>query len=250
MVSWRFMEGRLQKILSGIGVTSRRKAEELILKGRVTVNGAVSTLGMKADAERDYIKIDGKLVTHPGTRENRKVYLLFHKPDGVVTTLHDPEGRPTVKDFLRGVRTRVFPVGRLDFHSEGLLLLTNDGDFANNVLHPSRKIPKTYLVKVKGTLEETKIGELRRGVRLEEGMTMPARVKMVKNVEQNSWIEITIHQGRTRQVRRMLEQLGHPVLKLKRIAIGGLTIGDLRPGEFRILTAEEINAFQDYGISH
>jgi 23S rRNA pseudouridine2605 synthase len=250
MVSWRFMEGRLQKILSGIGVTSRRKAEELILKGRVTVNGAVSTIGMKADTERDYIKIDGKLVTNPGKKGFQKVYLLFHKPDGVVTTLHDPEGRPTVKDFLRGVRTRVFPVGRLDFHSEGLLLLTNDGDFANNVLHPSRKIPKTYLVKVKGTLEETKIGELRRGVRLEEGMTMPARVKMVKNVEQNSWIEITIHQGRTRQVRRMLEQLGHPALKLKRIAIGGLTIGDLRPGEFRTLTAEEINAFQDYGISH
>lgn len=244
------MEERIQKILSGIGVTSRRRAEELILKGRVTVNGAVSTLGMKADTERDYIKIDGKLVTHPGKRGYQRVYLLFHKPDGVMTTLHDPEGRPTVKDFLKGIRTRVFPVGRLDFHSGGLLLLTNDGDFANDVLHPSKKILKTYLVKVKGIIEERKIGELRRGVRLEEGMTMPARVKKVKDMEQNSWIEITIYEGRTRQVRRMLEQVGHPVLKLKRIGIDGLKIGDLKPGEFRSLTAEEINAFQGHRIVH
>ena len=250
MVSCRFMEERLQKILSGIGVSSRRKAEELILNGRVTVNGAVATLGMKSDPARDYIKIDGKLVMNPGKRGPKKVYILFHKPYGVMTTLHDPEGRPTVKDFMKGIRTRVFPVGRLDFHSEGILLLTNDGDFANEVLHPSRMISKTYLVKAQGIIGEEEIEKLRHGVRLEEGVTMPARVRKVKDTGQHSWVEITIYEGRKRQVRRMLDRIGHPVLKLKRVGIDGLRLGHLKPGEFRPLTAEEMNTIQNQIIAH
>src|SRR4030066_318062 len=153
MLSFILMEKRLQKILSEMGITSRRKAEDLIFEGRVTVNGRIATIGTKAGPVKDHIKVDGKLLIKP----EPKVYIMFNKPKNVVTSLHDPEGRPTVKDFLKGVKYRVFPVGRLDYDSEGLLLLTNDGDFAHAVLHPSKKISKTYLVKVKGILEEDKI---------------------------------------------------------------------------------------------
>ena len=235
------MEQRLQKILSQAGIASRRMAEELILEGRVTVNGKAATLGMKADPSRDYIKVDGKLVSAPTAAAGmQRIYLMFHKPRGVVTTLSDPEGRPTIKDFLTGLRQRVFPVGRLDFHSEGLLLLTNDGDFANAVLHPSRKIPKTYEVKVKESIDDAGIEKLRRGVKLDDGMTLPARVRKMKQTENNSWIEITIQEGRNRQVRRMLEKVGHPVIKLKRTAINGLKLKNLKPGEMRRLTPEEL----------
>lgn len=233
------MEERLHKILAGLGLASRRKAEELILEGRVTVNGKIATIGLKADASRDHIKVNGKLVT--GTSRNlRKFYLMFYKPKGVVTTLSDPEGRPAVKDYLKGIKYRVFPVGRLDFDSEGLLLLTNDGDFTNAVLHPSKKIPKTYLVKVKGIIEDEKIEKLRRGVKLDDGATMPAKVRKGRNSENNSWIEITIYEGKKRQIRRMLEKVGHPVLKLKRISIDGIKLGNLKPGEIRHLTTEEL----------
>lgn len=239
MVSLMSMEERLHKILAGLGLASRRKAEELILEGRVTVNGQLATIGMKADPSRDHIKVNGKLVT--GTARNfRKVYLMFNKPRGVVTTLSDPEGRPAVKDYLKGIKFRVFPVGRLDFDSEGLLLLTNDGDFTNAVLHPSKKIPKTYLVKVKGIIEDEKIEKLRRGVKLEDGVTTPARVRQGRNSENNSWVEITIYEGKKRQIRRMLEKVGHPVLKLKRISINGIKLGNLKPGEIRHLTTEEL----------
>jgi 23S rRNA pseudouridine2605 synthase len=231
------MEKRLQKILSEMGIASRRKAEELIIKGRVTVNGRIATLGMKADLSKDHIKVDGKLLT----RSEPKVYIIFNKPKNVVTSLHDPEGRPTVKDFLKGVKYKVFPVGRLDYDSEGLILLTNDGDFAHAVLHPSKKVPKTYLVKVKGLIEEDAIEKLRRGIKLEDGITAPAKVKKVKKTENNSWIEITIHEGKKRQIRRMLEKIGHPVLKLRRIKINGIELGKIEPGEYRYLTPAEIN---------
>ncbi len=234
------MKKRLQKILSELGIASRRKAEELILQGTVTVNGEVAAIGMKADPETDYIKVAGKLVSGPRQRGIQKVYLMFHKPKGVVTTLSDPEGRPAVKDYLKEVRYRVFPVGRLDFDSEGLLLLTNDGDFANAVLHPSREILKTYLVKIKGEIEEDEAGRLRRGVKLEDGITLPAKVKRIRKSENNSWIEMTIREGRKRQIRRMLEKVGHPVLKLKRVSVGGLKLRDLRPGELRELTPDEL----------
>lgn len=238
------MEQRIQKILSNTGIASRRKAEELIMEGRVTVNGMTAALGMKADPLRDHIKLDGRLVAGPESRQVRPVYLLLNKPRGVVTTLRDPEGRPTVKDLLKGIRQKVFPVGRLDFHSEGLLLLTNDGDFGQALLHPSKGIPKTYLVKVKDIIGDEEIGKLRRGVRLEDGMTLPARVRKVSTTGNNSWVEITITEGRNRQVRRMFEAVGHPVLKLKRIALNGLRLGDLKPGEIRPLTAEELKAIR------
>jgi 23S rRNA pseudouridine2605 synthase len=235
MLSFILMEKRLQKILSEMGITSRRKAEDLIFEGRVTVNGRIATIGTKADPVKDHIKVDGKLLIRP----EPKVYIMFNKPKNVVTSLHDPEGRPTVKDFLKGVKYRVFPVGRLDYDSEGLLLLTNDGDFAHAVLHPSKKISKTYLVKVKGILEENEIEKLRAGVKLVEMLTAPAKVKRIRKTENNSWLEMTIYEGKKRQIRRMLEKTGHDVLKLKRISVDGLELGKLEPGTFRYLTPEE-----------
>lgn len=245
MLLFMLMEQRLQKILSVFGIASRRKSEELILEGRVRVNGQIAGIGMKADPETDYIKVDGKLVTNPSKKAVQKVYLMFNKPKNIVTTLSDPEERPTVKDYLSKIKQRVFPVGRLDYSSEGLLLLTNDGDFANAVTHPSMKIPKTYLVKIKGLIEDKDISKLRRGVRLEDGLTLPARVKRISRTENNSWLEITIYEGRRRQIRRMLEETGHPVSKLKRISIGELRLGDLKPGEIRPLTQEELRLIKN-----
>lgn len=239
------MEKRLQKILSEMGVTSRRKAEDLILEGRVTVNGRIATIGTKADPLRDHIKVDGKLLI----RREPRVYILFNKPRHVVTSLYDPEGRPTVKDFLKGVKYRVFPVGRLDYDSEGLLLLTNDGDFAHAVLHPSKKISKTYRVKVKGVVEKEEIGKLEAGVKLVDGVTAPAKVKGIRKTENNSWLEVTIYEGKKRQIRRMIEKIGYEVLKLKRIMINGLQIGKLEPGAYRYLSAEEINKIKTKVLS-
>ncbi len=230
------MEQRIQKILAQMGVASRRKAEDIIVEGRVTVNGKVAAVGMKADPAKDHIKVDGKLLIKP----EPKIYLMLNKPSGVVTSLSDPEGRPAVKDFLKGVKYRVFPVGRLDYDSEGLLLITNDGDFAYCILHPSKKIPKTYVIKVKGIIDEGVIEEIRCGVKLRDGLTAPAKVKKIRQSGSNSWVEITIHEGRKRQVRRMLEKVGYPVIKLRRIAIGGLKLGDLKPGEMRRMTVEEV----------
>ncbi|MCL4536165.1 MAG: rRNA pseudouridine synthase [Nitrospirae bacterium] len=230
------MEQRIQKILAQMGIASRRKAEELIEEGRVTVNGKVAALGMKADPAKDHIKVDGRLLIRP----EPKIYLMFNKPVGVVTSLSDPEGRPTIKDFLKGIKYRVFPVGRLDYDSEGLLLITNDGDFAHSILHPSRKIPKTYVAKMKGIIDEAEMEKLRRGVRLEDGLTAPAKVKRIRKADNNSWVEITIYEGRKRQIRRMLENVGYPVIRLKRIAINGIKLGDLKSGEIRHLTNEEI----------
>jgi 23S rRNA pseudouridine2605 synthase len=228
---------RLQKILADRGVASRRKAEEIIEEGRVTVNGVVATLGDKADPEKDHIKLDGKLLSQPaGARK----YLVLHKPKNVITTLDPEETRPTVRDFLAGVRERVYPVGRLDFDSEGLLLLTNDGELAHAVMHPSGKMPKTYRVKIKGVLEEKDFEKLRRGVRLDDGLTAPAEVRPLEALKQNSWIEITIYEGRKRQIRRMLQAVGHPVIRLIRTRIDGLSLGSLAPGEMRHLSNNEL----------
>jgi 23S rRNA pseudouridine2605 synthase len=231
------MEQRLQKIIAEMGIASRRKAEEIIIEGRVTVNGKVAEIGMKADPRRDHIKVDGKLLTKP----EKKVYYVFNKPRGVMTSMSDPEGRPTVKEFFRGIKQRVFPVGRLDFDSEGLLLLTNDGDFAHAILHPSKKIPKTYLVKVKGVLEDEELEKLRKGIKIDGKMTAPARVKKLKKTESNSWIEMTISEGRKRQIRKMLERVGHQVIRLMRIRINGLEMGPLEPGSYRKLTTDEMH---------
>jgi len=241
-LAFKKMEIRLQKLIAGSGLASRRKAEALISAGRVTVNGRVVTeLGTKVDPARDHVKVDGKHLSSA----QPYVYLILNKPKHVMSTLDDPGGRPTVKDFLRGVKVRVFPVGRLDFDSEGLMLLTNNGNLAQALLHPRYHVPKTYLIKVKGVLADEEIRELERGVKLDDGMTSPAQVKKVKKVEQNSWVEMTIHEGRKHQVKRMLETVGHPVLKLIRVKMGTLVLGDLEPGEFRFLEDREANALRE-----
>lgn len=236
------MDVRLQKLIAGAGLASRRKAETLIAAGRVTVNGKVVTeLGTKVDPSKDHVKVDGKHLS----QAQPFVYLLLNKPKNVMSTLDDPGGRTTVKDYLRGVSVRVFPVGRLDFDSEGLMLLTNNGDLSQALLHPRYHVPKTYLIKVKGILTEEEIRQLERGVKLEDGMTGPATVKKIKKAEMNSWLEITIGEGRKHQVRRMLESVGHPVIKLMRVKMGPLSLGDLASGEFRFLTDREANALRD-----
>lgn len=213
----------------------------LIASGRVSVNGKVVTeLGTKVDPDHDHVKVDGRHLTSA----QPFVYLMLNKPKNVMSTLEDPGGRTTVKDFLRGVSVRVFPVGRLDFDSEGLMLLTNNGELAQALLHPRYHVPKTYLIKVKGALNDQEIARLERGVKLEDGMTSPAHVKKVRKVEANSWLEITIREGRKHQVRRMLDVVGHPVLKLLRVRMGPLSLGNLEPGEFRFLTDREANALR------
>jgi 23S rRNA pseudouridine2605 synthase len=231
---------RLQKILSRAGVTSRRKAEELIVAGRVTVNGAaVTELGSKADLDRDHIKVDGRLLRAP----RRLVYIALNKPVNCVTTVSDPQGRATVMDLLHGIRERVFPVGRLDYHSEGLLLLTNDGDFANALTSAASHIPKTYLVKVNGLLTAEQEEQFRRGVPLEGRVTAPAGLKLVRRAE-NPWYEARLIEGRKNQIRNMFKHFGLLVEKLKRVRIGFLELGHLKPGEFRRLTLEEIERFR------
>ena len=231
---------RLQKLLSRAGVTSRRKAEALIVEGRVTVNGtAVTELGSKADLESDHIKVDGKLLRAP----RRMVYIALNKPVNCVTTMSDPEGRPTVMDLVHGLKERVFPVGRLDYHSEGLLLLTNDGDFTNGLTSASHHIPKTYLVKVNGSLSTEQEEQFRSGIPVEGRMTAPAGLKLMRRAE-NPWYEVRLIEGRKNQIRVMFKHCGRLVEKLKRVRIGFLELGPLKPGEFRHLSQEEIERFQ------
>lgn len=236
------MEERLQKILSAAGISSRRAAEDIILEGRVRVNGKVVTeLGAKADPDNDHVKVDGKLINP----KQPKAYLMLNKPTGFVTTMSDPEGRPIVAHLLKGVKVRVYPVGRLDYDTEGLLLLTNDGDFAHLVTHPRHELPKTYLVKVKGFLEDRHVENLEQGVFLKDGRTAPARVKKLRKEESNSWVEITIHEGRKRQVRRMIDFTGHSVIKLKRTKVGNLNLGELPVGAYRHLTLDEVRGLRE-----
>lgn len=236
---------RIQKIISAAGVTSRRAAEELIAEGRVRVNGQVVTeLGTKADADKDHIKVDGKLINP----QQPKIYVMLNKPAGFVTTMSDPEGRPTVQDLLKGVKIRVYPVGRLDYNTEGMLILTNDGDFAHLITHPKHEFPKTYLAKVKGVLEDSQIENLEQGIYLDDGKTAPAKLKKVRKEEANSWLEITIHEGRKRQVRRMFDRVGHSVIRLKRIRTGGLVLGDLAEGAFRYLTSAEVEGLKELAL--
>ena len=235
------MEKRLQKILAEMGIASRRRAEEMIAEGRLRVNGKVAVPGTKADPGRDHIKLDGKLLT--GRAEN-KVYYMMNKPVNVMTTLEDPQGRPTVGDFMARIKMRVYPVGRLDFDSEGLLLLTNDGVLTHAILHPSKKIPKTYKVKIKGLLDDKDIARLRGGMHLADGKTAPARVRKLRKLKENSWVEIAITEGRKRQVRRMFDHVGHSVLKLIRVKVGRVDLGPLPPGEIRSLTPDEIESLK------
>ena len=228
---------RLQKVLSRAGIASRRAAEALIAAGRVTVNGAVVTrLGTQVDPERDAIKVDGARVR---TVDPVPQYLMLHKPRGVVTTLSDPEGRPTVRDYLQGVRGRVFPVGRLDYASEGLLLLTSDGNLARDLMHPSRGVPKTYAAKVRGTPSPEALRRLATGLLLEGRRTLPAKARLVE-AGRNAWVEVTVVEGRKHQVRDMLAAVGHSVQRLRRIRYGGVELGDLPPGAVRALTPAEV----------
>jgi len=231
---------RLQKILAHAGVASRRHAEQIIQEGRVTVNGAVVTeLGSKADLESDHIKVDGRLLH----ASKRMIYIALHKPNNTVTTVSDPQQRATVMDLLKGVRERVYPVGRLDYHSEGLLLLTNDGEMANAIMSAATHLPKTYLVKVNGPLAAEQEERFRHGVPLSGRRTAPAGLKLVHSAE-NPWYEVRLFEGRNNQIRLMFKHFGRLVEKLKRVRIGPLELGPLKPGEFRYLDAEEVARLQ------
>jgi 23S rRNA pseudouridine2605 synthase len=232
------MEGiRLQKAIAQAGLMSRRAAEESIREGRVVVNGKVVTeMGVRVSPERDEIEVDRKRIF---LRE-AKAYFLLYKPRGCVTTAIDPRGRKTVLDFLPEREVRVFPVGRLDYDAEGLLILTNDGMLAHRLQHPRYGIAKVYEVKVKGHPGDEALKRLRTGVILEEGRTAPAEVETIRRAQDNTWLRIVLHQGWNRQIKRMGDAVGHPVLKIKRSGYGPLRLGGLKPGEFRPLVAREV----------
>lgn len=238
------MQQRLQKLIAAAGIASRRHAEELITSGRVTVNGeVVDALGAKADPETDHIKVNGRLINE-ALRRSEKVYVLLNKPKGYLSSLSDPEGRPIVTELIPSALGRLHPVGRLDYNTEGLLLLTNDGEFTNYVTSARNKIPKVYRVKVKGIPTENAINRLRRGIRLDdENRTAPAEIAARQKTESNAWFEVTLHEGRNQQIRRMFDAIGHSVLKLSRIRIGPVDDAKLRTGEWRPLTPFEVKKF-------
>ena len=228
---------RLHKILADAGVASRRKGEDLILAGKVSVNNKViRELGIMADPACDRIRVDGK----PLPRPSPKVYYLLYKPRGVITTLHDPEGRPTIKDFIPRIKAKIFPVGRLDYDAEGLLLLTNDGAMAMQLAHPRYRVPRTYLVKVKGVLTAEEMARLEKGVMLADGMSPSIKVRPMGRLQKNSLLRVTLHEGRNRVIKRTFEAIQHPVVRLKRIGFASLTLEGLQPGEYRPLLSEEI----------
>ena len=232
------MEIRLQKYLADAGIASRRKAEELILDGKVTVNGKLVTeLGIKVVPGKDEVCYLGQVI---GGKE-KLVYYLLHKPEGYVTTVHDQFHRPTVIDLLKGVRERVFPVGRLDYDTSGFLILTNDGDLTYKLTHPKHEVKKTYEAKLFGKPDENQIRQFRRGLMLDGQRTEPAEIEILSEQGRMCNVRSTIHEGRNRQVRRMCEAIKHPVYSLKRISTGDLTLGDLPKGRYRALTEKEIN---------
>jgi 23S rRNA pseudouridine2605 synthase len=228
---------RLQKILARAGVSSRRAAEQLITGGRVRVNGAVvSELGARADTDVDKIEVDGK----PVARE-AFVYYLIHKPRGMVTTLKDPEDRPSLSELLHEIPERVYPVGRLDFHTSGALILTNDGDLAQALLHPSKAVPKTYVVKLSREVDDYMLNALQQGITLDDGYrTQPARVEHLRDEDSKSWLQITITEGKNRQIHRMIEALDTRVMRLSRLSFANISTEDLRPGNIRPLEYEEV----------
>lgn len=236
---------RLQKYIASCGVASRRKAEELILAGKVTVNGRyVKELGVKVDPTKDRVKVNGQLL-----KQEDLVYFLLNKPKGVITSVGDPQERETVMDYIKGVKARIYPVGRLDYNTEGLLLLTNDGDLAQNLTHPSKGVEKTYEVRIKGRISDEHLQAISEGVPLEDGITSPAILTDMGFDGHNgiTEIEITIHEGRNRQVRRMFEHYGYKVHNLKRIAYAGLTLAGVKRGAYRTLTRNEVKALKENG---
>jgi len=237
---------RLQKVLAKAGIASRRKAEELVREGRVQVNGTVVTrLDFKADPLRDHIRVDGKRIK----RLEPKVYILFNKPRGVLCTRMDPLGRPVLTDLVKGMKFRLYPVGRLDADSEGLVILTTDGDFCQRMTHPKYQKPRTYLVKVKGMPDRREIQLLRQGVGLSDGPAQAAEVKLISALRVNSWWRVMVREGRNRLVRRMFQNINHPVLRLRRVRYGPLGLRDLKPGDHRYLSPEEVDCLLESGRS-
>ncbi len=235
------MQERLQKLIAAAGIASRRHAEELITAGLVTVNGKVVTeLGTKADPNQDHIKVRGKLI-NPSLQRREKVHVLLNKPKGYLSSVSDPDKRPMVTELLPPSLGRLYPVGRLDFNTEGLLLLTNDGDFTNFITSARNRIDKVYEAKVKGVPPEPAIQRLRRGVTLDDGTkTAPAKIRKIGETETNTWFEILLHEGKNQQIRRMFDLIGHSVIKLRRSRIGNLRDDELKPGRWRHLTEDEV----------
>lgn len=228
---------RLQKYIAKSGLTSRRKAEDLILQGRVKVNGqVVNEMGITVDPEEDVVMVDDKIIN----LEDRKIYIMLNKPEGYVTTLSDRHSEKIVLDLIKGVKERIFPVGRLDKDTTGLLLMTNDGDLAYKLTHPSHIVWKEYIALVRGIPSNREIQRLKNGVIIDGRKTSPARVELIKTNNNSAVLKIIIHEGRNRQVRKMCEYVGHPVIKLKRVAIGDIKLGDLQIGSWRYLTDKEV----------
>lgn len=235
---------RLQKYLAGAGITSRRKCEELILQGQVRVNNSVVTkLGTKVDPQKDIIEVDGRLVKYKEIKQYS--YILLNKPKGYLTSLSDPFGRPIVLDLLKGVKERVYPVGRLDFNSEGLLILTNDGELAYTLTHPAKEVEKVYIAKVKGIPSSEKLKILSKGVVLENNYRIaPCNIYLLKITKGNAILKIKIREGKKRQIRKMGEYIGHFVLELRRTQLGPISLKGVRPGEYRYLNKEEIKSLK------
>lgn len=238
------MTERLQKVMSEFGVASRRKCEEMIAEGKVKVNGCLITEpGCKVDKEKDVIEVEGKTIIGSDTR----VYILLNKPTGYITSVKDQFGRPTVLDLLEGVSIRVFPIGRLDYDTEGLILLTNDGDLTYKITHPKHNIDKTYRALVNGRVDQEDIITFNRGIAIEDYITSPASLQIVKHAKENSIVDITIHEGKNRQVRKMCSAVGHDVIQLRRTKIGELGLDYLNPGQWRYLNEKEINYLKALG---
>lgn len=238
------MTERLQKVMSAFGVASRRKCEEMIAAGKVKVNGRLITEpGCKVDKDKDIIEVEGKILRN----QEQKLYILLNKPAGYITSVKDQFGRPTVLDLLEGVRTRVFPIGRLDYDTEGLLLLTNDGDLTYRITHPKHNIDKTYRALVCGEVDGEDVKSFAAGLAVEDYVAAPAVLRIIRYARGNSIVEITIHEGRNRQVRKMCAAIGHEVIRLKRIKIGKIGLGSLKAGEWRYLTEPEIKYLKMLG---
>ncbi|MBM4279042.1 MAG: rRNA pseudouridine synthase [Deltaproteobacteria bacterium] len=228
---------RIQKILARAGIASRREAERMVIEGRVAVNGkVVDQLGFKADPLKDHIKVDGKRLI----RTEPNITLLLNKPKGYLSTVKDPAGRSTVMDLLKGVKWRVYPLGRLDFDAEGLLLLTNDGDLTYHLSHPKFSVSRTYWAKVEGVPEKKELMRLKKGVRLEDGEAKVVSTHILRQMEKHSWVEAVVTEGRNHLVKRIFSAIGHPVLKLKRVGFGPIRLGNLPVGQLRSLTDEEM----------
>jgi 23S rRNA pseudouridine2605 synthase len=236
---------RLQKVVARAGIASRRAAERLIAEGRVRVNGKIVTeLGTRVDAHADRVDVDGRRIVR-----EKPFYVVLHKPRGVVSTVRDPEGRPTVRGLVAGLGARLFPVGRLDFHTSGVLLLTNDGAFCDALLHPRAHVPKVYVVKVAGEMQPPDVRRWQQGVELEDGRTGPAGVRMLRYEHGKTWLEVTLREGRNLQIRRMGEATGFAVMRLSRLSFAGVTSAGLRPGQFRELSRDELTALKEaYGV--